>query len=85
MITKEYILELKNRRNNDLGYLIEKQKDNRNIVFILENLGQLPENFNGEIFKSLLKHNFGKIRLLAAKISVKYLKSKNVKQGKMEF
>ena len=67
MITKEYITELKNRGNGDLGYLLEKQKDNKSIVFILENLGHLPDNFNGTVFKTLLKHDFGKVRLLAAK------------------
>ncbi|MGE5354944.1 MAG: DNA methyltransferase [Deltaproteobacteria bacterium] len=78
MITKEYIIELKSRGNGDLGYLLEKQKDNKSIVFILENLGHLPDNFNGEIFKSLLKHDFGKIRLLAAKNIAKLSDTENL-------
>jgi hypothetical protein len=78
VITKEYISELKNRGNGDLNYLLETQKDNKNIVFILENLGYLPSNFNGEIFKSLLKHNYGKIRLLAAKNIAKLSESENL-------
>jgi len=49
VITKEYITELKNRGNGDLVYLLENQKDNKSIVFILENLGHLPDNFNGKI------------------------------------
>jgi len=78
MITKEYIIELKSRKNGDLGYLLEKQKDNKTIVFILENLGHLPENFNGTVFKSLLKHDFGKIRLLAAKNIAKLSDTENL-------
>ncbi len=78
MITKEYITELKNRGNGDLGYLLENQKDNKSIVFILENLGHLPENFNGNVFKSLLNHDFGKIRLLAAKNIAKLSDTENI-------
>jgi hypothetical protein len=78
VITKDYILELKKRGNGDLGYLLEKQKDNKSIVFILENLGHLPDNFNGEIFKTLLKHDFGKIRLLAAKNIAKLSDTENL-------
>ena len=36
------------------------------------------ENFNGEIFKSLLKHDFGKIRLLAAKNIAKLSDTENL-------
>jgi len=37
-LSKEYITALKNRGNGDLGCLVAKQKDNKSIVFILENL-----------------------------------------------
>jgi len=64
---KEYITELKNSGNGDLGCLIKKLKDNRSIVFILENLGHLPQNFDGSFLIPLLNHEYSKIRLLAAK------------------
>lgn len=46
MLTKDFITELKNNGNGDVGYLVEKQRDNKSIIFILENLGALPENFD---------------------------------------
>lgn len=67
MFTKELITELKNRDNEDLGYLIDKQKESGSIVFILENLGYLPKNFNGEFLVDLLKHEHYQVRLLAVK------------------
>lgn len=67
ILCKEYITELKNRGNGDLGNFIEKQKDNKSIVFILENLGHLPQNFDGSFLIPLLNHSYSKIRLLAAK------------------
>jgi hypothetical protein len=67
MLTKELITELKNKGNGDLGYLIDKQKDSGSIVFILENLGYLPKNFNGEFLLPLLKHEHPRVRLLAVK------------------
>ena len=67
MLTKELIKELKNKGNGDLGYLIDKQKDSGSIAFILENLGHLPNNFNGEFLAPLLKHEHHQVRLLAVK------------------
>lgn len=67
MLTKEQITELKNKGNEHLGYLIDKQKDSKNIVLILKNLGHLPENFNGEFLLPLLKHEHPQVRLLAVK------------------
>jgi len=66
--SKEYITELKNRGSSDLADLIvKKQKDNKSLVFILENLGYLPKNFDGRFLIPLLNHEYSKIRLLAAK------------------
>jgi len=36
-LSKEYITALKNRGNGDLGCIVAKQKDNKSIVFIVEN------------------------------------------------
>ncbi len=67
MLTKELITELKNNGNGDLGYLVDKQQDNQSILFILENLGYIPKNFDGVFLFALLSHHYHKIRLLAAK------------------
>ncbi|MBF0228949.1 MAG: hypothetical protein HQK63_05065 [Desulfamplus sp.] len=64
---KEYITELKNSGNGELGYLVSDQQDNKTIMFILENLGYLPKNFDGSFLTPLLNHEYSKIRLLAAK------------------
>jgi len=66
-LSKEYITALKNRGNGDLGCIVAKQKDNKSIVFILENLGYLPQNFDGSFLIPLLNHEHSRIRLLAAK------------------
>jgi DNA modification methylase len=78
VITKELITELKNKGNGDLSYLLDKQKDNKTIIFILENLGYLPSNFDGTVFKTLLQHDYGKIRLLAAKNIAKLTNTDNI-------
>ncbi|MBL7786015.1 MAG: HEAT repeat domain-containing protein [Chitinophagales bacterium] len=67
MLTKELITELKNKGNGDLGYLVEKQKDSGSIVFILENLGYLPKNFDGDFLMPLLEHEHYQVRLSAVK------------------
>ncbi|MCS6796771.1 MAG: HEAT repeat domain-containing protein, partial [Raineya sp.] len=67
MLTKELITELKNKGNGSLELLIEKQKDSKSIAFILESLGYLPQNFNGDFLIPLLKHEHHQVRLLAVK------------------
>ncbi|MEA3449301.1 MAG: hypothetical protein U9Q98_12770 [Bacteroidota bacterium] len=48
MITKEHIEILKNNGNNSIKELFNKQKDTKTLVFILENLGHLPKEYNGK-------------------------------------
>lgn len=67
MITKAYISELKRKENTELAELIKKQRDIGTIVFILENLGQLPNNFNGSFLYELLNHKHSQVRLNAVK------------------
>jgi len=67
MITKEYITELKHRGNGDIAALISAQRDVGSINFILESLGQLPENFNATFLYNLLGHSHSQIRLNAVK------------------
>lgn len=47
MLAKEHITQPKNKGNGDLGYLVKALKDNPSILFVLENLGHLPKNFDG--------------------------------------
>jgi DNA modification methylase len=78
MLTKEYIKELKEKGDRDLGLFVEKQKDNASIIYILENLSYLPKNLNGDFLFTLLHHDYHKIRFLAAKNIAKINKVDNL-------
>lgn len=67
MLTKEYITKIKNSNNGKLADLIAKQHDPSTLYFILDNLGKLPFNFDGNCFIPLTTHKNDKIRLLAVK------------------
>lgn len=67
MITKEYIKELKSNRNGDFQRLIKEQKDIGNIIFILENLGQLQDDFDGRWLLDLINHKNSQVRYWAVK------------------
>jgi DNA modification methylase len=67
MLTKELITQLKNNGNGDISQLIDNQRDISSINFILENLGQLPDNFNGNFLYNLLEHKHHQVRLNAIK------------------
>ena len=67
MIDKEYITELKHRCNGDIAALINAQHDVGSIVFVLESLGQLPDDFHADFLYNLLHHNHAQVRLNAVK------------------
>lgn len=67
MITKEYITELLTNGNGAIAELVKKQTDIQSIVFILENLGHLPNNYNGNWLIDYLQHSNAKVRFWAAK------------------
>lgn len=67
MITKGYIDEIKRESNGKIRELIRSQNDRNRTVFMLENLGYLPENFDGSWLPELLEDNNKNIRLLATK------------------
>ena len=48
MLTKDHINELKREDNGAISKLIYGQKDNSKVLFVLENLGYLPKNFEIE-------------------------------------
>jgi HEAT repeat protein len=67
MLTKEYVTELKNRGNGDIATLISAQRDVGTIVFVLESLGQLPNDFHADFLYNLLEHTHAQVRLNAVK------------------
>ncbi|MFQ5825487.1 MAG: DNA methyltransferase [bacterium] len=67
MITKEYINQNIKEKNGVLSKLLNPKEDNNNLLIVLENIGRLPNDFDGQCFVPLIKHPSDKIRLLAVK------------------
>ncbi|HQB22643.1 MAG TPA: HEAT repeat domain-containing protein, partial [Bacteroidales bacterium] len=67
MMTKEYITKLKHNGNGDIANLVKTQRDAGSINYILENLGQLPSNFQSDFLYKLLDHPHAQVRLNAVK------------------
>ena len=67
MLTKEYISELKSNGNGDIISLVKSKSDNKSLLFILENLGYLPDDFDDSWVQDLLSSESKKIRLNAVK------------------
>jgi len=67
MLTKEYIKDLKSNGNGAIGHLVKDYKDSGSLTFILENLGQLPKDFDGSFLLELLTHKNASVRLWVVK------------------
>ncbi len=67
MITKEYIKELKSNGSGAVAKAVAEYKDSKTILFILENLGYLPNNYDGALFIDLMRKDNPKIRFWAVK------------------
>ena len=67
MLTKEYIKDLKKNGNGAIGHLVKDYRDSGSLTFILENLGQLPKDFDGSFLPDLLGHKNSTVRLWAIK------------------
>ncbi|MCK9255403.1 MAG: restriction endonuclease subunit M [Bacteroidales bacterium] len=67
MITKDYITDLKHKGKDNIAKLVSMQRDVGSINFILENLGQLPNDFNADFLYNLLEHNHAQVRLNAVR------------------
>ena len=78
MLTKEYVKEVKENGNGDLKKLVDSKKDDKSIVFILENLGYLPDDFDESWVQDLLNSENKKIRLNAIKTLGKVKKENNI-------
>ncbi len=67
MLTKDYISEVKARGNGAMKALLKSTTDDRDVLFVLENLGYLPDDFDDCWLKDLLQTENQKIRLNAVK------------------
>jgi DNA modification methylase len=65
-VTKDYIAHLK-RTDLDALYKLLNGKDSRDILFVLENLGHLPPEFDGKVLLPFLHHKHDKVRYWAVK------------------
>lgn len=78
MLTKQQINFCKNQGNGALINLINKYSDNKSLLFILENLGHLPKDFDDAWVTPLLLSRNHKIRLWSAKTLGKVNKAGNI-------
>jgi len=68
MLKKEQIQEMKNEGNGTIAKFIDKNKSsNRNVLNLLENLGRLPDDFDGKFLLDLLDNENSKVRYWAVK------------------
>jgi len=97
MLTKEYVSAVKANGNGDLKKLVDSKKDDKSIVFILKNLGYLPDVFDDTWVQDLLNSKNKKIRLNAIKtigkaknetiqtvIKKEYFSKKNTSKDKLK-
>ena len=78
MLTKEYVSKVKAKGNGDLKKLVEMKNDDKSIVFILENLGYLPDDFDDSWVQDFLHSKNKKIRLNAIKTLGKVKNENNI-------
>jgi len=67
LLTKDKITELKHEGNGAIAKIIYGQKDSSKVLFVLENLGYLPKNFDGESFLYPLHNKNSEVRYWSVK------------------
>lgn len=78
MLTKEQINHCKRQGNGALIRLVNTNSDGKSVLFILQNLGYLPKDFDDAWVAPLLSSPSHKIRLWSAKTLGKAKKQKNI-------
>lgn len=78
MLTREQINHYKKERNGELTRYVEAHSDNKSVLFVLQNLGYLPNDFDDNWITPLLSNKNQKIRLWSAKTLGKTKKEKNI-------
>lgn len=67
MFTKEYIQELKRQGNGAILHFVNDVKESNKILFLLENLGYLPKDFDGSWLLNYLYNKNSQVRFWAVK------------------
>ena len=78
MITKEQIGRLKKRDNRALANWVKNHSDGKSLLFILQNLGSLPKNFDDRWVASLVSNPNQTVRLWAVKTLGKTKSENNI-------
>lgn len=78
ILTKDRIRELKQTNLSELYSLIREKQNGKDLIFVLENLGFLPKDFDVSIITPLLYHPNNTVRLLAVKNLGKLAKPEHV-------
>lgn len=78
ILTKETIENSKNLGNQQLLNLVNHNYTHKNLLFILENLGYLPHNFDDSWVVNLLSNPYEDLRFWAVKTLGKTKKSQNL-------
>lgn len=67
MLTKDYVNEIKKDGNGSLAKIIEGLKNTSNLSYFLENLGFLPDNFDGTVLLPFINHDNSNVRFWVVK------------------
>ncbi len=78
LLTREKVSYYKKQDNGELKHFVRANADNKSVLFILKNLGHLPQGFDDSWIPPLLSNSSQKIRLWSAKTLGKTKKEKNV-------
>ena len=78
-MTKEQIGRLKKRDNGALESLVKNHSDGKSLLFILQNLGYLPKNFDDRWVASLISNPNQKVRLWSVKTLGKTKREENLR------
>ena len=78
-LTKEYITTLKQNNNGGLEAFVNARSDDKSVLFVLKNIGRLPNDFEGEWISKFLSSKNQKIRLNAVKTMGKLKNEENLR------
>ncbi len=67
MLSKKQLQTLKQTDTSQIYRLLGEATTTRDILFLLENLGHLPKDFNGAVFAPFLTHEASQVRYWAVK------------------
>lgn len=67
LITREEVIAAKSKGQNSLKHFIQSARNTGDLVFILKNIGSIPQSFGADCFLDLIEHENKEVRFWAAK------------------